>query len=37
MIALLLVLWTQPGVKTVYPDPWKRLCLTLKVIVVVYV
>jgi len=30
-------LWTQPGSKTVYPDPWKHLCLTLKMVVVVYV
>jgi hypothetical protein len=37
LIALLLVLWTQPGDKSVYPDPWKRLCLMLKVVVVVYV
>ena len=27
----------KPGDKSVYPDPWKCLCLTLKVIVVVYV
>jgi hypothetical protein len=37
LIALLLVLWTQPGVKTVYTDPWKCLCLMLKMVDVVYV